>query len=42
MNVYFKPRSNLHGEDSQDDDVISDLFLNGDCSVGVGVVVGEG
>lgn len=33
--------SNLHGEDGEDYDIISDFPLESDCSVVVGVVVGE-
>ena len=42
MNVYFKLRSDLHGEDSQHDDVISNLFLNGDSSICIRIVIGKG
>ena len=38
MMEYF---SELHGEDGQYYYIISNLFLNGDCSICVGVVVGQ-
>lgn len=33
--------SNLHGEDCEDNDVISDFSLKRDCTIVVGVIVGE-
>lgn len=33
--------SNLHGEDSQDDNVIPDFSLKSDGSIVIGIIVGE-